>query len=219
MGNRAYYDEKRGRRRHGRGKLLLVAIVCIAALAAYWTLAEETGAGAAAPRIDIGEEGLVPLLLQTDERWGSEAYGDSDIAASGCGPTCIAMIAQALLDDGAMTPPMIANFSEKQGYFVAGAGTSWQLMTEGAAKLGLRAEEVGLDKNLIDRHLEQGNPIIVAVGKGDFTAKGHFIILSGVADDGALIVRDPNSLERSTQSWDYDKIKDQFKCLWAYTIA
>lgn len=34
----------------------------------------------------------IPLLLQWDQRWGYVSYGSSDIALSGCAPTCLSMV-------------------------------------------------------------------------------------------------------------------------------
>ena len=36
----------------------------------------------------------VPLLVQWDERWGYRQYGNDFMALTGCGPTCLAMVAE-----------------------------------------------------------------------------------------------------------------------------
>ena len=48
---------------------------------------------------DSLQPGSIPLLLQWDERWGYSTYGTSIIAISGCGPTCMAMVASGLNQD------------------------------------------------------------------------------------------------------------------------
>ena len=156
----------------------------------------------------------VPLLLQWDKRWGYTPYGSGIIATSGCGPTCLSMVAVYLLNDTDLNPLYMANFSEVSGYCIWGNGSSWTLMSEGAQKLGLKAEEIPLDENIIAGKLKEGNPIICAMGAGDFTSSGHFIVLTEYVD-GGFMVNDPNSIKNSNKIWYYEDIKGQFRNLWA----
>ena len=48
--------------------------------------------------------------------------------------------------------------------------------------------------------LENGEPVICSMRPGDFTTKGHFIVLVGM-EDGKIRVHDPNSAQRSSQLW------------------
>ena len=86
------------------------------------------------------EQGTIPLLLQWDERWGYETYGSSMMAITGCGPTSLSMVVCGLTGDTSWNPLAVAAFSEREGYYVPGEGTSWELMTTGAEALGVRAE-------------------------------------------------------------------------------
>ncbi len=158
----------------------------------------------------------MPLFLQWDSRWGYFLYGDKPLGMTGCGPTCLSMVALHLLQNPQMTPVYIADFAERNGYYVRGTGTAWALMTEGAAELGLRAKEVSLDEELVLRYLSQGKPIISAMGPGDFTEHGHFIVFTGIKD-GKIMVNDPNSKVRSEMLWDFEDIKYQIKNMWVYT--
>ena len=47
------------------------------------------------------------------------------------------------------------------------------------------------------------------MGKGHFTTGGHFILIRGVTLSGDVLVADPNSLERSLQTWDPQLILDE----------
>lgn len=156
-----------------------------------------------------------PLFLQWDRRWGYVHYGDDDIARSGCGPTCLSMVAAALTRDAAATPDKVAAYAEQNGYYQPNVGTAWSLMTEGAAEFGVRGEELILNKNTIFHALENGNPVICSVRQGNFTAAGHFIVLVGVKD-GRLVVNDPNSTIRSSMLWDYEEIEKQISNLWVF---
>lgn len=172
--------------------------------------------------IDLSEEvtkGQIPLFLQWDERWGYEFYGDDFIAVNGCGPTCLSMVRCGLGGDTVWNPLQVANMADEQGYYVDGVGSSWNLMTEGAAHLGLIADTVVFDKVHIIEELEKGKPIICAMRPGDFTTSGHFIVLTGVDEDGNLTVCDPNSRRNSEKSWSVDELVPQIKNLWSYTYS
>ena len=49
---------------------------------------------------------------------------------------------------------------------------------------------------------------------GDFTTKGHFIVIVG-AEEG-FRVNDPNSRIRSNQLWSYERLSTQIGNLWAF---
>lgn len=170
--------------------------------------------------IDISKEvtkGKIPLFLQWDERWGYETYGDDFLALTGCGPTCLSMVRCGLSGDSTWNPYKTARMAENGGYYVSGSGSSWDLMTRGAAELGLNYEEVIFDEEHIKAALEAGKPIICVVGPGDFTDNGHFLVLTGVDEEGKIILNDPNSRIRSGETWDISQLMRQIKNLWTYS--
>ena len=156
----------------------------------------------------------VPLFLQWDPMWGYESYGSSCIAVTGCGPTCLAMAGYYLTGDVNMTPDQIAKFAQRNGYYEKGYGSSWKLVSEGAEKLGLTAKELPLVKKKITDALEAGNPVILALGAGDFTSSGHYIVLRDYRD-GEFYVNDPNSRIRSERTWTYEELEGQIRNIWA----
>ena len=172
------------------------------------------------PAENIGEvtAGVIPHLLQWDERWGYQIYGANMIAVNGCGPTVISMVASGLTGDNTITPYRVAKFAEQNGYYEGDAGTSWALMTEGAAQFGVYGEEMGLSEEAVFSSLENGNPIICSMSPGDFTTTGHFIVLVGI-EDGKIRVNDPNSVKRSEKLWDYETLYPQISNLWVYTAG
>ena len=168
------------------------------------------------PEIDLTEyldTNDVPLLLQWDERWGYSQYAGELMGLSGCGPTCLSMVCLYLLDDASYTPEYIAEFATENGYSVSGNGSSWTLISEGGEKLGLDVTEIPLDENRIIRNLEVGNPIICVMGPGFFTSTGHFIVMTEY-EDGYVKVNDPNSPNRSEQTWKLTEVMEQIRNLW-----
>lgn len=156
----------------------------------------------------------VPLLLQWDYRWGYSSYGDGLIGYTGCGPTCLSMVAIYLTGNLEYTPLYMADFATENGYSVEGVGTSWTLISEGTDLLGLSAKELPLWESNIKDELDNDHPVIVAVKEGDFTYSGHYIVLTGYNENG-FTVNDPNSKENSEKTWSYDKLSPQIKNLWA----
>ena len=81
--------------------------------------------------------------------------------------------------------------------------------------MGISATELPLDEFTIRQQLEQGNPIICAMGPGDFTTQGHFLVLVGENDDGTIKLHDPNSRKNSESSWALAQLMTQMQNLWA----
>lgn len=159
----------------------------------------------------------VPLFLQWDEAWGYDKYGSGFHAVTGCGPTCLAMAAYYLTGSDTMNPRSIAQFSEQNGYYARGYGSSWTLISEGGPKLGLTVKELPLVKGKIDKALELDHPVILALGPGDFTTEGHYIVLRGIAEEGYQ-VNDPNSRANSEKIWTYDQLEGQIRNIWEISV-
>lgn len=164
----------------------------------------------------LDSQGVMPLLLQWDSRWGYETYGDGMLGCTGCGPTCLSMVSLALTGWHENDPYSVAQYAQENGYYVSGSGSSWSLMGEGCAQFGLTSEELPLDENAVIDALEEGKLVICAMGPGDFTDNGHYIILAKYAD-GAFTIRDPNSPVNSMRTWTFGEIQDQIKNLWSFS--
>lgn len=170
------------------------------------------------PQIDLSEYAdgsSVPLLMQWDQRWGYQMYAGNYFGLSGCGPTCLSMVAIYLSGDTSMNPRVMGEFSTEHGYASEGNGSAWALFSEGGKELGFDVTEIPLSCQRVMDNLEVGNPIVAIMGPGDFTTGGHFIVLAG-SEDGKIRINDPNSRENSEKLWDYDEISDQIRDLWVF---
>lgn len=158
----------------------------------------------------------IPLILQFDERWGYQVYGGEHIlAVSGCGPTCISMVASGLTGDTSITPLKVAQYAEKNNLYTPGSGTSWDLMSDGCKQFGIVGSQMkSVTESRIKKELEQGHPIIASMAPGDFTILGHYIILTGMTPDGNLEINDPNSRVKSASLWPIDRVLPQIKTAW-----
>ncbi len=158
----------------------------------------------------------IPSLFQWDERWGYASYGDNVLAINGCGPTVLSMVISGLTNDNTITPYVVAQYAQQNGYYVDGTGSSWELMTEGAAHFGILGNELPLSKDTVFSTLESGMPIICSMLPGDFTSTGHYIVLAGM-EDGMIKVNDPNSKKRSNKLWSYEDLQYQINNLWYFS--
>lgn len=156
----------------------------------------------------------VPLFIQWDERWGYEPYGSGYIGTSGCGPTCLSMAAVYLTKNAEFSPLYVARMAEQYGYCVPGNGSSWTLISEGCAQVGLTAHELPLWEPSMVNALDDGAVLILALGPGDFTSSGHFVVVSGHTSEG-FVVNDPNSVENSGRIWSYERLEGQISNLWS----
>lgn len=175
--------------------------------------------------IDISADvtpGRTPLFLQWDARWGYAPYGgaavEDMIGLSGCGPAALSMVTVALTGNLDWNPRAVADFAVENGYYIDGAGTAWSLMETGCAALGLSSRALSLDEGAMRAALDAGELLIASVGPGDFTQKGHFIVVCGY-DGAGFEIRDPNSRKNSEKTWSYDTLAPQTVALWALSKA
>ena len=220
---RRYINRRRARRVPlvlGVAGVLAVALAVVAWLVvtSMESGAEHTGGSVSyhsTPRSEW-RAGETPFLYQTDPQWASHPYAGGTVEKNGCGPTCLSMVYVTLTGRDDLDPAAMADFSERDGYMSNGM-TAWALMTDGAAKLGLVSEELPASASVVREALLGGKPVICSVGPGDFTTTGHFIVLTGLTEDGEVVVHDPNNAERSSRPWDLERVLGQCLNLWAFS--
>lgn len=146
-----------------------------------------------------------PLILQTDPKWASYSYATGTMAQNGCAIACISMVVSGITGEYTI-PTDVADWAGSK-YYRSGVGTTWDIFNSVANKWNLKVKTISKNnsKEMIS-HLKEGNPIIVSMGKGTFTRRGHFIVLTGLDEDGKVTVNDPSSEERSKRSWDLSQI-------------
>lgn len=142
-----------------------------------------------------------PVYLQSDERWGSELYSITNsssqtIAASGCGPTAMAMVLSYYAKDDSITPSQTAKFSLENNHRTAYDGTSWSFFADMADEYNLDLEflQTGSADKAFNWMLGKEDPLVIcSMSPGIWTDGGHFILLWKVFDNGETHINDPNS--------------------------
>ncbi len=158
----------------------------------------------------------VPALLQWDVRWGYEPYGDSTVYYAGCAPTSLSMVVSYLTKNASITPAVVKNYSDENGYYVSGAGTSNQLLSDYPETQGVAVETLWVDQESISQALQEGKVLIFNMMPGIFTQTGHFIVVTG-EENGQIRVQDPNSISRS-RLWSYEEVLPETLAVWAYSV-
>lgn len=155
---------------------------------------------------------------QFDSKWGSimySCYGNKKqtIKSSGCGPTAMADIVATLIDKN-VTPPILAEFSVKNGHRSRSGGTAWSFFKAIAEKYGFSKFVQTSSLTTAKACLDGGGYVVASMGPGYWTSGGHFICLWKYAD-GYIYANDPASNTRKRQKQaDFLSQRKQFFCFW-----
>lgn len=124
----------------------------------------------------------IPLYYQTD--YPNTIYGSGTIESSGCSVTCLAMVASYLTEHEYM-PDELAR------YFGGRAENNIARLEKGSETLQL-AFSKSENWDYTYAGLKEGKIAIVLEGPDSiFTNSQHFIVLTGLTEDGRVLVHDP----------------------------
>lgn len=173
---------------------------------------------ASTPR-DQWTQGQMPYLYQIDPQWSHESYSNGRLRHQGCGPTALTMVYIELTGKTDMDPVAMCEFATKAGYSTDQDGTSWSIMTDGAAQLGLTGTQLSVSEARLRTELEAGRPVICIMNPGHFTSSGHYIAIEKLDDEGKAVVHDSNSWVRSQKTWDLSVIASEAASAWSFTVS
>jgi hypothetical protein len=106
------------------------------------------------------------------------------MGVTGCGLTCLAMVAAGLTGDGAVTPDAVAHTASGTATMF-GQRHLWELLTAGAASFGLEATEVPLWEDSMIGELNAGKPMIASSGRA-ISRMRAFLSSSGASRTGCF---------------------------------
>lgn len=133
----------------------------------------------------------VPLFFQTD--YPETMYGSGSVATSGCSITCLAMVATYLTGHEYL-PDELAD------YFGGRAENNIKRMEYGIEKMQLPCRPCE-NWHVVMKELNRGKVVILLVDeKSIFTDSQHFIVLTGLTEDGKILVNDTNA--KNYERWD-----------------
>lgn len=133
----------------------------------------------------------IPLYNQLDYNTPYGAYGT--VASHGCGITCIAMVTAYYWEEDVSPAWMGRTF----GSYNTSVGSLWSVFAGTAPDLGIPFEKQTSSWSEVVDALQAGKPVISIQNTNDnqtsiFTSGGHFILLTGITNDGRILVNDPN---------------------------
>ncbi len=178
--------------------------------------AAATAAPGTAPGAVGGGTNGVPLFKQRNYR--AFSYGScGTISSAGCGPTSTAMVMKFYGKN--VTPVDVARLFEGANVRQCNGSCSptacrccanqWNAFTDSrtVGAQGLRGEFVS-GKNAVLALLRQNKPIVASMGPSIFTSGGHFIVLTGIAPNGDILINDPaKNISQATQEQVFGPIK------------
>ena len=133
----------------------------------------------------------IPLYNQLDYNSPYGAYGT--VASHGCGITCIAMVTAYYWEEDVSPAWMGRTF----GGYNTSEGSLWSVFAGTAPDLGIPFEKQTSSWDEVVQALQDGKPVVSIQNTTDyqtsiFTSGGHFILLTGITDNGRILVNDPN---------------------------
>ena len=150
-------------------------------------------AGINAENYKVPENGgsmKIVYFQQTGQVWSGVRFGGGNIGSSGCSITSFSMVASYLTGTNVYPSDVVATIAAKNGgnynrFYDGDRGQSWSIFPAIAGYYGVRCNAIGSDS--IMQSLQAGNPVIMSCVPGEFTSKGHFIVLTGLTADGYIV--------------------------------
>ena len=164
--------------------------------------------------------------LQTDPKWCSLDYSapgeKTTIAASGCGPTAMAMVL-ATWADPSVTPKTECAWALAHGYKAPHQGTYYGYFEPAGARYGLRVTRLNYTslygKSTSAYHaqgkdaLDRGELVIACMGPGNWTRSGHYVLVWKIEGD-TIYINDPASTKAARTKGSYSLFRQQVKYYW-----
>lgn len=161
--------------------------------------------------------------MQTDKKWKNVDYStkgeNTTIGASGCGPTCMAMVIATWVDSN-VTPVTTCAWSLEHGYKAKNQGTYYTYFKPQGEVYNIKAYQLTpsniYGKTDSDYHekakaeVERGNFVIACMGKGRWTSSGHFVLWYG-NEKNSVLLNDPASTAKNRNKASFDYFKSQVK--------
>lgn len=163
---------------------------------------------------DNGGNNAVPYFSQGSNRitgtrpdWADIRFGDDNIAGSGCSITSFAMVASYygigtenangyVYPDDVLQKIIDIDGDRNYGYTYGAGPTQGEIFPRLADHYNLNVEQLSSQSAL--QSLQEGKPLVVR-------RPGHFFVLSGVTEDGKVVVNDPANRSKSDVAYTLDE--------------
>lgn len=140
----------------------------------------------------------VPKIYMKDWNVPFPNYPSQNVSTTGCGFVAAAMIVSYFTGTD-VTPKDIVDWGYKH---YNGKGANGDLFVEIAEHWNFGTVTQTNDYDKVVDALKSGYPVVSLQHTGQFTKGGHYIVLTGIDEDGRAHVNDPASEERTEKTWD-----------------
>lgn len=162
----------------------------------------------------------VPHLYQWDQRWGYAVYSSSAFGLTGCGPTAMAIAYQGVTGKTDIDPFDMGKLAYDMGFMAQFEGTDGTFLEMIAPQLGMECEYIDFSEEGLRDAFNRGLVVIDNMGDGYFSHYGgHYLVLTGLDDQGKIVMNDPYSAVNSRKTWDVDFILGETRALYAFSKA
>ena len=150
---------------------------------------------------------MIPIVYQFDYKAAVCTIDDvpRSVATSGCGAASVSMVIAYLTGNTEQTPYSLFYRAVQNGRY-RGSGLDHQTLSWLLRENGVKSQWISNSADAIQRALEEGKPVIAHMGPGTFTQSGHYIVLRGVTEDGAILLNDPNSAARTGTAYSIETL-------------
>lgn len=135
---------------------------------------------------------------------------EKSVNTSGCGAASSSMVIRYLTGKEGYDPHTLFEWAYNNGQYY-GYGLAESTLSNFLSLAGITSSWIKPSVPLITQALKEGYPVIALALEGYFTSEGHYIVLSGITDDGYVYINDPNNSTISRYTFRLDEVCAQSK--------
>ena len=135
---------------------------------------------------------------------------EKSVNTSGCGAASSSMVIRYLTGKEGYDPHTLFEWAYNNGQYF-GYGLAESTLSDFLSLAGVESSWIKPSVPLVTQALKEGYPVIALALEGYFTTEGHYIVLSGITDDGYVYINDPNNSTISRYTFSLDEVCRQSK--------
>ncbi len=155
----------------------------------------------------------VPQYFQQD--YPDVPYGgwNGRVSTHGCGITSMAMLATYMMDTELTPEDLAIRFA----HYANSGGTAFALFDETPVQIGFGFEKRSYKMGEVLEALQAGKKVISLQMADHFTTTAHFIVLTGLTEDGKILVKDSNIFNHTGRFAGQDVYENGFEPEYVHT--
>lgn len=157
---------------------------------------------------------------QSDKRWGSKKVGSMTCYTGGCGPTSVANVVGALINEK-YNPGVVFDYFKEKGYIIAGQGSTRQGITKALEHYGIKAKHIKYSDSNWDKAVTAASSgkwvLSLMSGPSEWAhGSGHYVVIYK-SDGKKVSVSDPS--DRDLKSATVSSYKSHMKSYWIIDVS